>query len=163
ICNLYRRCNVLLFCSCGQQRKIPPLVLEEAGNGNVAANPPFGANEDVTKTASLQEHAVHYVAAVSGLNCSIGGEPVCALQAKRDALAANCCVAENVARVGIAIEVADVPVEKTTAQRLEEVGNIGNRGFRAKIQLRQSGKLRKVNSRIVRRLLRIANWSGLVL
>src|SRR5262245_7122249 len=118
---------------------------------------------NVAQVSALQKETVNNVAAVSELYRLVGSEPVSCVGAERDTLSANRGVADDIALVGIAIQVASVPVEKTAARRLNQTREIGEGRLGAKIQVRQSGNVGEINSRIVRRTPRITDRRCLIL
>src|SRR5262249_35838135 len=129
---------------------------------HLGAEAPLRLQMHVAQVSTLQEETVNNIAAVSELYRLVGGEPVRGVGAKRNSLPSDCAVADDVALIGIAIEIADVPVEKPATGRLNQAGQVGEGRLGTKIQVWQPGKVREIDSRIVGRPPRIADGGNFV-
>src|SRR5437588_12168305 len=97
---------------------------------------------------------VHHVGAISELHGPVRGEPPGGSSTKGNALSAYRSIAHDITFIRISIQITDVPVKKTSPQRLKKFLEIGVGSFKPEIHLGEFWQLRHVNPRIVGRLLR---------
>src|SRR5258708_7983396 len=123
---------------------------------------PFRAQKYVTQASAVQKHGIRDVAAVSHLDGFIGREQIRALGAKRASLSANGAIAKDIALVGVAIDISDIPIEETALRQLYESGQVGVGRFGTEIKVMQDGELGEVNSGVVGRAPGIADWRNFI-
>src|SRR5258708_30197880 len=105
---------------------------------------------NISQVPALKEHAVGHSAPVTNLDCLIRGKPVSAVGPQGNSLASYGAVSDNVAAVGVAIQITRVPVKETAINRLDQASKFGKRRFRAEIQAVKPAKVRHVNAPTVR-------------
>src|SRR5262245_32632221 len=118
---------------------------------------------DVAQVSTLQEETVNNIAAVSELYGLVRREPVGGVGAERNSLPPHRGVADDIALIGVAIQISYVPVEESPVEGLLQLGQIGIGRLRPKVHVRQSGQVREIDPRIVRRPPRIADGRALIL
>src|SRR5947209_20485648 len=72
-----------------EQREIPPLILQQAGERGVVREAPLGAQAHIAQVAALQEHRIDLLLAILQLDGALGADPVSGGAAITDSLPAE--------------------------------------------------------------------------
>src|SRR5258708_38534582 len=116
---LKRRREIALLFSLREQREIPRLVLQHAGERQRRPETPLGMHFKVSQIAALEKFCVGLLVAIRELDVFVRGNPVGGRGPQADSLASY-RVADDVAFVRVAVQVTDRPVEEPGAGWLDQ-------------------------------------------
>src|SRR5215472_444697 len=159
---LKRGREIRLLLPGAEQREIPPLILEKTAERDARIEVPLRFEECVTQIAALQKLIVGNLLPVTKLQRPLRREPIGALRPIGNSLPSDSCIANDVALVGVAIQIAYVPVEETALRRLDQAGQIGIGSLNAEIKMANARHLGEIKPGIVRSAARIADRRNLV-